>query len=120
MRQIKWDTERARRLIEEGGHTDAEIAEMVGTSPTAFKSWKNRNRLTRARASYGQKPAPEAASSAVPEITQEPKPEAVTDKKTPARTGDNQLTSIRLWDYRGRAGYGVSPAHPRTVAGCVR
>lgn len=49
MRQPDWDTVRARQLLEEG-QSDLQVAEAVGTSLTAIRSWKQRNGLVRPRA----------------------------------------------------------------------
>lgn len=48
MKQIAWDTARARVLLEEG-KSDLEVAEAVGVSLPALKSWKQRNGLARPR-----------------------------------------------------------------------
>lgn len=45
MRTKEWDTERARRLPEEG-HTNAEVAEMVGISVVTLARWKSKEGLT--------------------------------------------------------------------------
>lgn len=45
MRTKEWDTERARRLLEEG-HTNAEVAEMVGISVVTLTRWKSKEGLT--------------------------------------------------------------------------
>lgn len=41
-RKPAWDAERARRLLQEG-YSDLQVAEMVGASASAIKSWKYRN-----------------------------------------------------------------------------
>ena len=48
MKQSTWDTEQARQLLE-AGKSDLEVAEVVGVSLPALKSWKQRNGLARPR-----------------------------------------------------------------------
>lgn len=43
-----WDRERARQLLEEG-KTDLEVADAVGCTLTAFRSWKYRAGLAKAK-----------------------------------------------------------------------
>lgn len=44
MRQRTWDTERAKRLFDEGAD-DIAIADAVGAAETAIKTWRARNHL---------------------------------------------------------------------------
>lgn len=44
MRQRTWDTERAKRLFDEGAD-DIAIADAVGATETAIKTWRARNHL---------------------------------------------------------------------------
>lgn len=48
MKLPEWDTARARKLLEEG-QTDLQVAEAVGASLSALKSWKHRNGLVKSR-----------------------------------------------------------------------
>lgn len=48
MKQKTWDETRARALLAEG-RSDMEVAEMVGATIGALRSWKNRNGLTQKR-----------------------------------------------------------------------
>ena len=50
--RISWDRERARALIAEG-KKDLEIADMVGCSLPAFRSWKQREGLAKKRREQG-------------------------------------------------------------------
>lgn len=43
-----WDRKRARKLLEEG-KTDLEVADAVGCTLTAFRSWKYRAGLAKAK-----------------------------------------------------------------------
>lgn len=68
MREVNWDTNRARQLLADGDKTDLEIAEMLGITIATLRSWKQRQGLTRARSketaaavAEDKEPQPEAA-----------------------------------------------------------
>lgn len=64
-----WDRERARQLLEEG-KTDLEAADAVGCTLTAFRSWKYRTGLAKAKREGGL-PAVKDTPSSDPEVKRE-------------------------------------------------
>ena len=76
MKTRTWDTERARRLVEEG-YSNLEIAEMVGTTKEAVALWKSRAGLAAKKAAKVKEPA--ATESERPEKAE------VQRKEEPAR-----------------------------------
>ena len=85
MREVNWDTNRARQLLADGDKTDLEIAEMLGITIATLRSWKQRQGLTRARskeaaaATAAEATAP-AAEATAPAAEAAPQPDK---KKTP-------------------------------------
>ena len=78
MREVNWDTNRARQLLADGDKTDLEIAEMLGITIATLRSWKQRQGLTRARSKEAA--AATAAEATAPAAEAAPQPDK---KKTP-------------------------------------
>lgn len=128
MRQPDWDTVRARQLLEEG-QSDLQVAEAVGASLTALRSWKQRNGLIRPRAPKRQKDQDSgvATQDAAPEEESQDELEAPPatqklDKKKKKKHGARGAGAVpavlgRVRDLHQRPGHRQCPAGAGTAAG---
>ena len=131
MRQPDWDTVRARQLLEEG-QSDLQVAEAVGASLTALRSWKQRNGLIRPRAPKRQKDqdsgvatqdaAPEEESQdelEAPPATQKLDKKKKKKKKKHGARGAGAVPAVlgRVRDLHQRPGHRQCPAGAGTAAG---
>ena len=65
MKQKTWDETRARALLAEG-KSDLEVAEMVGATVGALRSWKSKNGLTQKRSAPAKSETVKAAAETPP------------------------------------------------------
>ena len=124
MRQPDWDTVRARQLLEEG-QSDLQVAEAVGASLTAIRSWKQRNGLVKPRAPRRQKDQDPgvATQDAAPEEEDQDEPappdNQKLDKKKHGARGTGAMPPVPGWvrDLHQCPGHRQRPAGAGAAAG---
>ena len=102
MRQPDWDTVRARQLLEEG-QSDLQVAEAVGASLTAIRSWKQRNGLVKPRAPRRQKDQDPgvATQDAAPEEEDQDEPAPPDNQKLDKKKNTGRAVPVQCRLYLG-------------------